>query len=302
MTDVWLAGVSVPLLTPYARDGSVDVAAIRSHVDRLIAAGVEGVVALGTTGEFADLTAAERETVVDATLSAVGGRVPVLVGTGAVGTREAVAYARAAERAGADGVLSLPPLYWKLPDDGVFAHYAEIAAGIDLPVVLYDFPALAGTALSPAVVERLAREVPSVVGVKLSGPELRLVHQVLARVKPARPDFAVLVGSAELLLASWLAGSDGTIAALANIEPQVLRSLIDALRGGDLEAARRHHAHVRALAGLTQLASPPILALKLAAAAAGSPIEPLVRTPPPDAEATTTRVCRALAELQVSAR
>lgn len=282
-------GLYVPLLTPLSPDGAVDTDAVRGHVERLLAAGIDGVVALGTTGEFADLTADERAAVVAATVDAVGGRVPVLAGAGGVGTAEARAHARAAADAGADGVLVLPPLYWKLGPDGLVRHFAGVAEATGLPLLLYDFPALSGTPLTPPVVAQVAAAVPRIAGIKLSGPELRVVHGALTGAKAADPRFSVMVGAADLALPALLAGADGMIAAIANVDPTPLIGLRAAVRAGDLETAVRHHARVLALLSVPALSSPPILALKAAARACGSPLEPVVRTIPDDADGVIAR-------------
>lgn len=281
-------GLYVPLLTPLRRDGAVDTEAVAGHVERLLAAGVDGVVALGTTGEFADLTADERAAVVAATVASVAGRVPVLAGVGAVGSADARGHARAAAEAGADGLLALPPLYWKLGGGGLVRHFAAVAGATELPLLLYDFPALAGTALTPAITGRIAATVQRVAGIKLSGPELRTVHGMLAEVKARDPAFSVMVGAAELAFPALVAGADGLIAALANVFPQPLTALYAAARAGDLDRAAREHARVLELLAVPALSRPPVLALKAAARACGSPIEPVVRTPPDDAEAVVT--------------
>lgn len=284
-----LGGLYVPLLTPMRADGAVDTAAVGPHVERMLAGDVDGFVSLGTTGEFADLTGRERERVLAATLDAVGGRRPVVAGVGAVGTSQACEHARAAERAGADAVLALPPLYWKLDDAGLFRHFATVASATSLPLVLYDFPSLAGVGLSPALVERLARSLPQVVGVKASGDRLATVHAFLARAKGTRPGFRVLVGSAGFALPAMLAGADGVVAALANVAPRPLAGIVAAVAAGDLGAAARHHRRVLGLAAVERLGSPTVLALKAAAGACGSPLEPSVRTPPADAERVVAR-------------
>ncbi len=280
-----LHGLFVPLLTALARSGQIDPGAIRGHVDRMLAGGVDGLVALGTTGEFADLLPQERAQVVGAVVDACGGRAPVLAGVGAVGAAEACEHARRAADAGADAVLVLPPLYWKLSGDGLVRHYAAVCAATSLPVVLYDFPALTGSPLLPPLVERLVRELDQVVGVKLSGPELRTLHEVARRTRPHRPDFSVLVGSADLVLPALLGGADGAIVALANVDPAPFVRLSAAVAAGDLDAARREHERVLTLMAIPALARPPILALKAAARALGSPLEPVVRTEPDDAHA-----------------
>lgn len=287
-------GLYVPLLTPMTGSGALDLPAVPAHVERLLDSGVDGLVALGTTGEFADLTREERAALAAAVVDAAAGRVPVLVGVGGIGTTEACEHARAAATAGASGVLALPPLYWKLGDDGLVAHFGRVAAATDLPLLLYDFPALSGTPLTPALVERVAREVPRVSGIKLSGPELRVAHGILARVKPDRPDFAVMMGGPDLLLPGMLAGADGTVAAIANVAPRLVADEIAAVRAGDLATARAHHRTLITLLAIPALSSPPVLALKAAAAVCGAPLEAVVRTPPPDGDGVARRA-RALA-------
>lgn len=276
-----IAGLFVPLLTPLSEGGAVDTPAIAGHVERLLDGGVEGLVALGTTGEFADLLADERAAVVAATVTAAAGRVPVLAGVGAVGAAEACGHARAAASAGADGLLALPPLYWKLDDDALLRHFESVAAATDLPLLLYDFPALAGTALSPALVERAAA-MEKIIGIKQSGPELGVTHAVLRRVKAERPDFSVMTGAADLVLPGLLAGTDGTIAAIANVDPGPLARMLAAHRAGDLTVAAACHEDLRTHLPIAALSRPGILALKAAARALGSPIEPVVRTWPAD--------------------
>jgi 2-dehydro-3-deoxy-D-pentonate aldolase len=289
MDHFQLGGLFVPLVTPMRAGGALDLGAVGPHVDRLLEAGVEGLVALGTTGEFADLEAGERADVVAAVVAAAGGRVPVLAGVGATGTALAVAHARAAELAGADALLVLPPLYWKLDDDGVVRHYAAVSDASGLPIVLYDFPRLSGTPLSPALVDRLADEVGAVVGIKQSGADLKVTHAVLARVKRRQPGFAVLTGSADYVLPALLGGADGTIAALGNVAPGVLATLVAAVRRGDMATATSQHRLVLDLLAIPGLCNPPILALKAAAAACGSPMEPAVRTNPADADDVARR-------------
>lgn len=292
-----LAGAFVPSFTPFDEEGRLELGAVPGHVDRLLAGGVTGILAAGTTGEFADLTGPEHAKVVAAAVAAAAARVPVLAGVGAVGTTEACAHARGAAEAGADGLLCLPPLYWKLDEDGLVRHFTAVAEATSLPLLLYDFPSLAGTALTPPLVERLAAEVPSVVGIKQSGPELRTVHTVLQRVKRHRPEFAVMVGQADLALPALLAGADGVIAAIGNVAPVAVARLVEAVRAGELEAARGWHERIRWLLTITTGVTPPVLALKAAAHAAGSPVRPVVRTTPEDAEGVRARAAALAGDL-----
>jgi 4-hydroxy-tetrahydrodipicolinate synthase len=273
-----VGGVYVALLTPFDAAGRVDVDALTTMVDDLIDAGVDGLVALGTTGEFSDLTQGEREVVTAATVAAARGRVPVVVGIGAVGTAEACRHAELAEHAGAGAVLTLPPLFWKLDDVELFGHFAAVAAATSLPVLLYDIPVFTGVRLSPPLVLRIATELPSVVGIKLTVTDFRSVSEVLTAVKPVRPDFSVTVGFEDLALSATLAGADGVISGMANFCAPTLLELVAAARRGDLDAASRSHREVMRLFPVYFQANPPILGLKLLARALGVRIEPRVRT------------------------
>ncbi len=277
-TGVEVGGVFVALLTPFDPAGAVDVDGVTALVDRVIDAGVDGVVALGTTGEFADLTDEERDVLVRATVAAVRGRVPVVVGIGALGTTQACNYAQRAERAGADVVLTLPPLFWKLDDVGLFDHFAAVAAATVLPVLLYDIPIFAGVSLSPRLVRRVAEELPSVIGIKLTVQDFKSVLDVLTAVKPVRPKFSVTVGFEDLALSAVLAGGDGVISGMANFLAPTLLELVAAARRGDLESAGVAYHEVMQLFPVYFQANPPVLALKHLSAAHGVPIATVVRS------------------------
>lgn len=276
--SVTVSGLFVALLTPFDGEGNLDPTALDGLVEHTLRGGVDGVVALGTTGEFADLTPEERLVVLETTVAAVGGRVPVIAGIGALGTAEACRHAAVAEQAGADAVLSLPPLFWKLDDAELFEHFAAVARATQLPVLLYDIPIFAGASLSPALVRRIAEELPSVVGIKLTVTDFRSVSSILTAVKPVRPDFSVTVGFEDLGLPALLAGADGLISGMANFDAPTLRTLVDAVAKDDLTAAARAHAEVLRLFPVYFQANPPILALKALASALGVPLQPTVRS------------------------
>ena len=271
-------GVLVALLTPFDPAGAVDPQALAALVDQVVDQGADGVVALGTTGEFADLDDDERDLVTRTTVAAARGRVPVVVGLGGLSTDGACRNAERAERAGADVVLALPPLFWKLDDDGLFAHFAAVAAATSLPVLLYDIPIFAGARLSPELVRRVALELPQVVGIKLTVQEFSAVSAVLAAVKPVRPEFSVTVGFEDLALSAVLAGGDGAISGMANFLAPTLVELVAAARRGDLATAAAAHRKVMRLFPVYFQSNPPVLALKVLSAAHGVPVGPTVRS------------------------
>jgi dihydrodipicolinate synthase/N-acetylneuraminate lyase len=243
-----LSGLWVALVTPLEADGTVDHRALRALVDDLVPRGIDGLVPLGSTGEFTEFDLGERAAVLR---------------TGST-CRNAVEAARA----GADAVLVLPPLYWKMPDQAIFDHFTAVAAVTDLPVVVYDFPALTGQPLSGALLGRLAAEEPRVIGAKLTVRDLFTVTQALAATRPARADFAVVTGFEDLIPAAMWAGADGAISGMANVVPDELVAMVAALRAGrpdanDLCREVLNHFDVY------NLTVPAIPGLKAAAAAVG---------------------------------
>jgi 4-hydroxy-tetrahydrodipicolinate synthase len=240
---------------------------------------VDGIVALGSNGEFSHLTGEERKRFAEEVAKRVAGRTTLVIGVGASGTKEVVDLARHAERAGADGVIVVPPFYWKVGEEALFKHFATLAKSVDIPVLLYNFPMLTGIDLSPGLVARIANECPNVVGLKATVTEYSHIVNVLREVKPAKPDFSVLAGFEDQILPGLLAGADGAISGLANVAPELFVSLIGAFEQGDLQKAAELHELVLSLMALGTHSDPPIGAIKLAMNKLGVPISPTVRGP-----------------------
>ena len=160
------SGLMPAMVTPFDERGEVDLDAAEAVVERFIEAGVSGISPLGSTGEFSHPLGEERRRFAEGVTKIVAGRVPVVVGVGAPGTREAVELARHAEGAGADGVLVVSPFYWTVGEEALFAHFAAVARAVGVPVLIYNLPLLTGVDLSPALVARVASECPNVVGLK----------------------------------------------------------------------------------------------------------------------------------------
>ena len=161
------SGLMPAMVTPFDERGEVDLQAAEAVVERFIEAGVDGISPLGSTGEFSHLLHEERRGFAEGVTTIVAGRVPVVVGVGATGTREAVDLARHAEGAGADGVLVVSPFYWTVGEEALFAHFAAVAGAVGIPVLIYNLPLLTGVVdLPPSLVARVASECPNVVGLK----------------------------------------------------------------------------------------------------------------------------------------
>lgn len=230
-------GIICPVVTPFHADESLDLPRLRSHIDRLLAAGVTGVFVLGTTGEFYALSEAEKEAVILEAVGHVAGRVPVYAGTGAESTGEVVRLTRLAERHGASGVSVVAPYFIKPTQAELVEHFRRVADATALPVVLYNNPGTCGgLAIEPAAVEALAA-ASNVVGLKDSSGDLQYTLEVIRRTDPAT--FAVLQGRDTLILAALHCGAGGAIPAVANVIPEICVGVFDAFGRGDLPAARQ---------------------------------------------------------------
>ncbi len=281
-------GLMPALITPFDEEGEPELRATEAVIERHIEAGVDGISALGSTGEFSHLDGNERRRFAEAVVEIIGGRVPLLVGVGTTGTREAMDLARHAESIGADGILSVSPFYWKVGEEALFRHFVTVAESVQIPTLVYNFPMLTGIDLSPELVGRLAAECPNVVGIKDTVKEYVHTVNVLREVKEVRPDFVVLVGFEDQILPALMAGADGSICGLSNIAPELFVGLVRAFEGGDLTRAAELHRRVLQLTSMYALSDPGLGATKLAMKKLGVPISPTVRGPalpvPPDSE------------------
>jgi 2-dehydro-3-deoxy-D-pentonate aldolase len=273
------SGLMPAMVTPFDEQGEVDLAATEAVVERFIVAGVDGISPLGSTGESSHLNGDERKRFIEEVTRIVGGRVPLVVGVGAAGTREAVELARHAEGVGVDAVLIVSPFYWKVGEEGLFKHFAAVAESVNIPVLVYNLPMLTGIDLSPSLIARIAAECPNVTGLKDTVTEYRHTVSVLREVKRVRSDFSVLAGWEDLILPSLLAGADGSICAFANVAPELFVELVHSAQIGDLGKAAELHRRVLSLLTLGAYSDPPIGAIKVAMNKLGVPISPTVRGP-----------------------
>jgi 4-hydroxy-tetrahydrodipicolinate synthase len=229
-------GVLTAMVTPF-RDGSLDERAIRELVELQIAAGVDGLVPCGSSGESATLSHPEHRRCVEVVVAAARGRVPVVAGTGSNSTTEAIELTQHAKEAGADGALLISPYYNKPTQEGIVAHYREIARQTAFPLVVYNIPGRTASNISASTMAQLA-EIEQVVGAKESSGDLQQVSEVIARC----PDsFSVLSGDDALTLPLLAVGGSGVISTTANVAPAQMVELVRAFRTGDLERARSMH-------------------------------------------------------------
>jgi 4-hydroxy-tetrahydrodipicolinate synthase len=229
-------GCLTALVTPF-RDGAVDVKALVELVEAQIAAGIDGLVPCGSTGESATMSHEEHLTVVREVIRAARKRVPVIAGTGSNATGEAIKLTRGAQELGADAALLISPYYNKPTQDGIVAHYAAIAEATSLPLIAYNIQGRTASNIPADTMARLAK-IPRLVGVKDACGSMA---QSLETLHACGPDFSVWSGDDIVTLPLMAAGAVGVISVTSNVAPARMVELATAVRRGDLAAARRVH-------------------------------------------------------------
>ena len=242
-----LTGVLVALVTPMTRDGRVDQPAVVRLVEHVLDGGVHGLLPLGSTGETASLEEDSRRTMLAGVVKAAAGRVPVICGVAQSHLAAARAEVKAAARAGADAALVAPPFYYPLDQVGILAFYRELAAGEELPLLLYNIPPFTKVVAEPATVATLARE-GTIKGIKDSSRDFEYFEGVCIATR-ALPEFRIFTGSDTMLLSSLAMGGAGTICGAGNVAPAMVVKIYDEYRRGDLDAARATQDRLYELVG-----------------------------------------------------
>ncbi|HVP37935.1 MAG TPA: 4-hydroxy-tetrahydrodipicolinate synthase [Candidatus Saccharimonadales bacterium] len=234
-------GLWVALVTPF-RGGAVDEAALRGLVRHVLRGGVQGLVPVGSTGEAATQSEAERMRVLEIVLEEAAGKVPVMPGTGTNCTETSVALTRAAQRAGAQAALVVTPYYNKPTPEGQIAHF-EAVARVGLPILMYNIPGRTGVNMTVETMLHLGR-LPEIAGVKESSGSLDTVSELVGGAAERGLEFAVMSGDDSLALPSLAVGATGLISVVANAAPRETREILAHFQAGRTAEAARAHARL----------------------------------------------------------
>ncbi|NNM82465.1 MAG: 4-hydroxy-tetrahydrodipicolinate synthase [Burkholderiales bacterium] len=235
-----LKGSLVAIVTPMLDDGALDLVRLRSLIDFHIAEGTDGIVVVGTTGESPTVDFEEHRALITTTVEHVAGRIPVIAGTGANSTREAIELSRFAKEAGADFTLSVVPYYNKPTQEGMYRHFAAIAEAADIPMILYNVPGRTVADLSNETTLKLA-QIPNIVGIKDATGNLERGTDLILK---APAGFSVYSGDDASSAALMLLGGAGTISVTANVAPRLMHEMCMAALKGDAIAARKINAQL----------------------------------------------------------
>ena len=229
-------GAITALITPFI-DGELDEKGLVDLIEFQIENNIHGIVPCGTTGESATLDFDEHKRVIDLTVRTVDGRVPVIAGTGANNTLEAIELTQSAKESGADAVLSVAPYYNKPNQEGLYRHFKAIAEAVDIPIMLYNVPGRTVVHILPDTVARLA-EIPSIIGIKEACASLEQISDVI-RFCPE--DFILLSGDDFTSMPTALIGGKGVISVTSNVDPAGMSRMMEAALSGNLVEANREH-------------------------------------------------------------
>lgn len=270
-------GIIVPMITPFKEDLSLDFEATEWLVERLERGGVDGIFPYSTTGEFVHLSEEEGISLAEKVIDSAK-RAMILPGISSNSTEASVRLGRKMKEIGANGVVVTPPFFFKLKEEHIISHFSTIADKVDLPIILYNIPALTGNMISVNAVMKLAREHSNISGIKVTYDSISYMRNVV-EVKSVRKDFSVLTGLDDHLFNTLAIGGDGGIVACANIAPELHVSLYRSFRQGDLNRAVEVHRRICKLVKLYDVASYFPTSIKTAMKVLGYPVKPYVRKP-----------------------
>ena len=247
-------GSMVAMVTPMHADGAIDDDGLSRLVEFHIESGTDAIVAVGTTGESATLDHIEHSEVIARVVELAAGRIPVIGGTGANSTTEAINLTRAASDAGVDACLLVTPYYNKPTQEGLYLHFKAIAEAVDVPQILYNVPGRTACDMQPETVARLAG-LPNIIGIKEATGDLERIRELVSR---CGPDFEIFSGEDWLALKTILAGGRGVISVSANVAPAQMHDMCMRGLDGDTEGARRIDDSLQPLHKALFLESNPI--------------------------------------------
>jgi len=265
-----LEGIWTPIPTPLTNQGKVDPDATRKLVDFHIQAGIDGLLPLGTSGEFALLSREEREGLVRTVVDQADNRVPVVAGVSDPSIENVIQLSSDAKKAGADGVIATPPYYFTTTDEGHYHHFKTISESIDLPLLIYNIPEWTHSFVAPDTVQRLSDE-KLVVGMKYT--EYNFLN-LIRFLKASRSRISIFAGSDAMAYTNLEFGGSGAIIGSANVAPKVASKIFDDYKQGDLRGARESQEKLLPVIEALGVGKYPA-ALKQAMSLIGMPVGPL---------------------------
>ena len=236
-----------PSVTAFKSGGTVDLEGCSTVYRNLIDNGMDGILVLGSLGEFFALPMEKKKEIVKNAVKTVNGRVQLIIGTNCTVLDESIAFSRYALEQGADAVMVVPPYYFKMPDASVLHFYDQLAENVDGPIYLYNFPGVTGYDLKPEVIAKIALKHENIIGLKDTLISMDHTRAVIRLIKEKRPDFEVFSGFDENFAHNLLSGGSGCIAGTSNFAPEVASGFVKAARGNDLAEMMKYQQKIDTL-------------------------------------------------------
>ena len=268
-----------PAVTIFDAAGKVDAAGNCRLYDHLIEGGIDGIVIMGSTGEFSFMTVDEIKRLIDVFLEHCKGRIKTYVGVSRMIAEETIALGNYAMQKGANGVMIISPYYFQLTDDSLYDYFHQVAEGIKGPIFLYNFPEITGHGLKPEVVLKLAQNHENIVGIKDTTALFPHTRDLINLVLPVRPDFQIFNGYDEYFGIVAMSGGAGVIGGLSNLIPEVFARWVKAVNEGDFAAACACQQKVNSAMKLYQIGAPYIPIMKRALNLRGLSLSETVQPP-----------------------
>lgn len=255
-------GIIPPLSTIFKNNGEIDKTGMKKLIDELINKGVDGLLVLGSGGEFTQLSVEKRKEITEFCISHIDKRVPVIIGSGSTSTEESILLSKHAQNNGADGVIIINPYYWSLPEDNLINHFKQVSDSINIPIILYNFPDLTGQDLSSDIVLKIIENTENVVGIKETIDSVGHIREMITKVKNKYPEFKVFAGLDDHLLNTMQMGGDGAIPGSANFYPEITVNLYKAYQNKNWEELEELQKKLMRILTIYELGSPLYAAIK----------------------------------------
>jgi len=275
-----IKGIITPTITVFDQDQKIDFKATEEHIENLIKGGVNGILFLGSIGEFFAMTSAEKKKLISFAVKTVNKRVPVLVGTGGTAAEDVIELTNFAGAEGADGAAVITPYFFQFNQQTLYNYYSHIAQNTDLDLYIYNFPARSGVNISPETVLELARDYDNIVGIKDTMDTISHTRELIQQVKkPLEKDFAVYSGFDEYFLPNLLNGGDGLIGGLSNVAPGLFADFYSSYQKGDFNKIKELANKINLMMDIYSISDPFFPAIKKAVSLSGSNLNAVCKEP-----------------------
>ena len=280
-----MARYITPAVTPLNADGTIDDEGAKKLYDYLIGAGVDGILILGSIGEFFAFSPEQKKHLISLAVSYINHRVPVLVGTADTVMENVTGLSGFALSEGADAVIVVPPYYFWLNGNSLESYYDTLAEKTDGNLLIYNFPDRTGYQIPAEVIQRLALRHPNIIGCKDTISGMDHTRELIKAIKPHRPDFEIYSGFDDNFAHNVLSGGDGCIGGLSNLAPEICSAWVSAFHRGDLDTVRQIQRKIDRLMSIYSVGTPFIPFIKRAMELRGIGIQSYASQPFPQAAA-----------------